>query len=102
MNWISIAERRPGSEQLVFAKFVDDAPFTFLDDDGIEKCAIADGQIITHWKPYNMRTNGDIIRKMTDHEIAAALSDAVRSGIAGGQNDTYKQWLEWLKKEAEP
>lgn len=47
-------------------------------------------------------TNGDIIRKMTDHEIAAALSDAVRSGIAGGQNDTYEQWLEWLRKEAEP
>ena len=47
-----------------------------------------------------IRTNADKLRNAaTKCEIAKLLSEAVRSGVAGGAKDTYHQWLNWLGKE---
>ena len=42
------------------------------------------------------RTNADIIRSMTDEELAKFLTKKMYARIAGD----WKKWLDWLKKEA--
>lgn len=50
------------------------------------------------------KTNADIIRSMTDEELAeeivkCVLADLFRLNVIGTRPNTKEEWLEWLKEE---